>query len=181
MSDSAFTVTGGGGGGNYSFISQGMASNSASIVFTGLDNSYVAYKIWLTGLVAGTNNATLQLRCSTDNGSTYDSGALYAYGWNDVNMATGTSASTGSASATKIFLFSGMSSTSTTPQNFDVTLFSPDTGIFAASYEGVGYSGNWYSYAGGGTYSVSTVNAVQFSMTSGNIASGTFTLYGINM
>ena len=71
---------GGGGGGAWEVVShQVVTSSTASVSFTGLGNSYTAYKLIGTNVDCASNGGVLALRFSQDNGSTFDSGNNYSF------------------------------------------------------------------------------------------------------
>lgn len=163
-----------------------IAGTETEVVFTNLSSTYIMYKIIVTELVPGTDNQTLSLRTSTNNGSTYDSGAS-SYKWarhfaTDAN----TSGATGSNNDTRIQFMDGCGNASAEFVFAEFTLFNPSGStsthikweasetnqnvLQLVSWRG---SGARVSASGG-------VNAIQFSWTSGvAFAFGKFRLYGI--
>ena len=150
-------------------ISTQTASSSASLTFT-TGFTYTNYLVIHESIVAGTASAALTMKESTNGGSTYLAtgyGSSLAYannagsGWGGatattfvyMNLGTGTGVAAGSM---WISLPSGGTSQG------------DGTGFIVTPYLSiVAYSGN------------TTVNALSFQMTSGNIASGSITLYGV--
>lgn len=158
------------------------ASSSASVAFTGLSSSYAAYKIVLSHVAPATDSVALWIRTSTDGGSTYDSGAgNYAYVYNV--WVTGAAAQTGSAGDTKIATIDTMGNATNETISGEVTIFNPS----AAKFGVVGWTllgtqdtgAQRYAIGGGRRLAAADVDAIQFLMSSGNIASGNFDLYGL--
>jgi hypothetical protein len=81
----------GGGGGAWSLISTTNASASHPIEFTGLSSTYYAYRLVFDNCTVSSDNQTLYLRTSSNNGTSYDGGATdYQYsieGMNSANVA----------------------------------------------------------------------------------------------
>jgi hypothetical protein len=158
------------------------ASTSSTISFTGLSSTYAKYVVELLGVTPDTDTVTLQLRTSTDNGSSYDSGAS-DYSWTRIVTKSNTIAAAQDTADDSIELHAFPTGTGTNDVvNGSVTIFDPsattytmirsdfstiddDDAITLGSYVGV-------------RLSAADVDAIQFSFDSGNIASGTFKLYG---
>ena len=173
----------------WTFISAQDASSSATIDFTGLGSTYDAYEVRFSGVKPATDDVQLWVRIGTGAGPTYQSGASdYAYQFSYVN--TGSSADVGSNSAAQMLLCtsgagSGMGNASgehgsgflqfDDPENAtDFLLFRHQMSYLNTSTALTAVIG------GGGKYNSATaVTAIRFMMSSGNIASGHFVLYGL--
>ena len=158
------------------------ASASATIDFV-LPAGYFKFVVAFDTVVPATDNVQLYFRTSTDGGSTFDSGASnyrYAYqGYNDAAAAvTGSSAGatfipithSDVGSATDEFVSGEVNiynpaATAQTAMIFDTLMV--NTGSYTYVIDGVGRR-----------LSAADVDAIQFLFSSGNIASGTFKLYG---
>ncbi len=156
------------------------ASNSASLVFTDtyITTSYAYYFIQINEIFPVSNGVQLVLNLSTNNGSTYVStGFAASLLSNPYNSATLTN--TNSTANMPLSLAAGLSSTIGISGYLNLYgLAVSSTGVFVP---GQLYSGTT-NYIVGGAYIpiiATTVNALQFIMSSGNIASGTISLYGI--
>ena len=174
----------GGGGGGLVLLEQHTASSSASLDFTTcISSTYDEYQIEFVGIVPATDNTNLYMRMSTNGGSTYDSSSIYGHAvfvWRA--GATGAQGAEGGSNHINLTSF-GVSNASTNGIVGHVRFSSPlstalhkylvgeltfnDTGfrlgaVTRASYE-----------------SVTAVDAFQFFMNSGNIASGTIRCYGV--
>ena len=165
------------GGGDWVKISSQTAAASASINFTGLSTTYRDFVVLLSNIKPATDGVQFWARTSTDNGASYDAGASN-YNWIDTNNA-------GTAD-TELQLTSTSSIGSDT--NEDVGghfwLFNPQsTGNFVRCAWVTDYNTSSAAHlqAVGSGYrnAAADVDAFQFLFSSGNIASGTFTLYGI--
>jgi hypothetical protein len=173
-------------GAGWTIIETQTASTSATIDFTSsIDSTYAVYKIVISGLLPATDTAVLH--CRTGNGGSFDSGAG-AYDWNLVySHATTTLAAVGSTSDTEIELGLGVGNATTESYNGEVTLFSPSD---SAKYTALGFKstsqsdnateGVWTFSGSGLRVEAAIVDRIQFLMSSGNIISGRFTLYGIS-
>lgn len=166
-----------------SLISSQTASSSASIVFTsGISANFSTYLIKIRGLVAATNNTSLLLTFSTNSGSTYLSSN---YLWAASTLKTATAASAGSASDSSIQISDALSSTSSNDLNCDIILYDMNSATFVPKcvYNAVCHNTTPapQSEQGGGMNSgVAAVNALKLAMSSGNIASGVISLFGVN-
>lgn len=176
-----------GGSGSWVKISSTTASASSSVSFTGLSSTYISYVVVITNLVPTTNGTDLYLRTSADNGATYASSAsdYKTAGFLTVdNTYVGISAVAGAQ-----LIVGGMSGSYSLGNgtgmvangvlyihNPSASLRCHVTGHIASlnssSYQMIDFVNGWRDAA-------AAVNAIQFFMSSGTIASGTFTLYGI--
>lgn len=169
-------------------ISSSTASSSASISFTGLSSTYRSYIFVFESIIPATDGVILCCRTSTDNGSTYaSSSGDYRYGNNTVAF-NGTAVGNYSTSATYLALNgngsgTGISNTSTNGFAGRVQLFDhASTTVYKNLIWDVSYplaAGGLFSRGNGVRISTADVDAIQFYMSSGNIASGTITMYGI--
>ena len=159
------------------------ASNDASIEFT-LDNTvYSSYQVVLVSVLPATDGAELFMRFSSDGGSTFDSGTgnyRYASRWVATN---GTVGSTLDASATAINLTNTIgTSAGETGANGKLDLISSGEGRPSVRWQlSRTSSSNLLVYQNGGAERTATVevDAIQFLMSTGNIASGKIHLYGV--
>ncbi len=175
--------------GDWVKISSSTASSSSSVDFTGLSSTYRAYVVVLSAITPATNAVGLRMLTSTNNGSSYDTGAS-DYGYYNGAVA-----------------FSGSSITETSTAAAAINISTTIAGSGLSNTAGFGFNGTVYihnvsnttdrkifTWHGGCTYSTPTgatfvgtgsrhstgdIDAIRFQMSSGNIASGTFTLYGL--
>jgi hypothetical protein len=165
-------------------LSTQTASNSATIDFTSvMSNTYRYYKVFIHNLLPATSGTTCYFRVSTDNGSTFKDGASDYY---LVVSVLGAGIAGGQALGIDRINFPavgyGMGNGSNDQSRWEITI----TGAHDAVKTGVHIVGNYntgsglYSFSGGGMYNATTaVDAIRFLMSSGNISTGTFSLYGI--
>lgn len=173
-------------------LNSATASASAVIDFTGLTSTYDVYLVKMTHVIPATNAVSLNLRFSVDNGSTFESGATdYKFAVN-AYAASGVSKSQGSTGNSAIALHGtdnitnttshgglsgvivlyGLSATSTQKSCSFNTVYDVSTN-FSACYGG--------GVAAGSALQTNDVDAIRFFMSSGNIATGEFYLYGIRV
>lgn len=155
----------------YRHVATKTASSSATIDFV-LPPGFTSYRFELRGVLGATDGTSVAMRTSTDGGATYDSGAT-----DYTNVLLGTSPLNGTSGT--VTSLADNTSTDTTQASID---FYPGDGSrrpFAL------LSNAYLNNTGPATdvqvrtlrrNAVGPVNAVRFLMSSGNIASGTFTL-----
>jgi len=168
-------------GGNLVLIQSQTASSSASINFTtGISATYNNYQFIYSNVVPATSTAVLNFNVSVNGGSTWVNTGYQGGFWSiPYNSATITNAN----STTTIIISGPLSTTAGVGVNGyiycnDVTNGSnmqvSGQNCFNGSTTGLGAVG-WFSSTTGQT----SVNGFQFIMSSGNISTGTFTLFGI--
>lgn len=164
-------------------IASATASNDASIEFT-LDNSeYSSYFVIFKSVLPDTNGANLYMRFSSDGGSTFDSGAS-DYEYSGRNVASNGVTSDKSDQNASGFIIADQIGTATgeTGVNGNADLTASGEGRPSARWQLSRVSGGGYLgyYRGGGERRATVeVDAIQFSMNTGNIASGKIYLYGL--
>jgi hypothetical protein len=168
------------------FLSSQTVSSASSVVFTGLSTLYDIYQFQITSMVASINNAALLMQMSVDDGATWKNtnniwswvysfitGGAVAYGHNSI-----------SEGSNAYFRIGGVTN-STFGNNSEVMLYlSSGSGMNTLSWRSVDY----YD-AGGGVYQVigsgneesdgSPCNAVRFYFSTGNMATGRISMYGL--
>src|SRR6056297_57750 len=160
------------------FLSSADASSDATIDFTEFDASlYDAYEFVLINVTPSSTAVNLQIRTSTNGGSSYDSGGSdYGYelvtggsvtvnqSTDDIRLADNVRDNFGVSGALKIY---GPHLAAETMVTFDGVVDDTIGGnISRASSCGV-------------RQSAADVDAIRFFFSSGNIASGTITMYGL--
>ncbi len=132
--------------------------------------------VTISGMTAGTNGVTMNMDWSTNNGSTYLN-SNFQCGLNTNTYNSATYANQNTTTTAQITNAGNISSTANTKiilwlQDFAVSGF--------PSYNGTLYANqNQGGILFGAQNTAVTVNNIKFSMSSGNIATGTFSLYGI--
>lgn len=166
--------------GAWTLIRTATASSSANITFTSADlTGSTQYAFIFTNINNGTGTTVLNMDWSVNNGSSYLGSAYFSgVNSNPYNASTVTNAN----------------STSTSPLTLSIT----NTGVFingiinavfpasaVASFngslvalDGTGSTTSFLNSFGSNT-GTTTINNVRFSYSSGNITSGTISLYGI--
>ena len=182
--------------GNLVFISQLTAANSASLVIsTGL--TYNNYYILMSNVVPVTNAASLYMYLSTNGGSTYlnsgfgiGNGCSYAA----YNSTTYTNVYQGPGSSTNpsFFYLSGPLS-NTAGQGLSGSFYLMDANptfngddpnivgnvTFDGSTSGAATMGIIAGFIN--NTAVANINAIKFAMSSGNISTGTISIYGVKI
>jgi len=176
-------------GNTLSLITTATASSDATIEFTsGIDSTYKRYIIEMIDVVPATDDAVISARISTDGGSTWKSGSsdykyviLWAYESggpahsydrdNDrMVISRPSSGGLGNASGES---FSG-SLRCTDPASSSVEQGFYWDAVYTQS------DGNLCVLSGGGLYDTpAAIDGIQFLMSTGNISSGIFKLYGL--
>lgn len=164
-------------GGSLVLIQSQSASSSANISFTNI-GSYNSYLLIFRSVWAATSTDSLQLVVSADNGSSYaNSGYTSAVNYNAYNSTTVTN-----LNSTTFYPITGPNTANMniSGQMFLTGLNSGDVSVingqvcYVDSTLGVRTFGNI-----GGSCTQTASNAIRLLFSSGNIAIGTFTLYGI--
>ena len=179
-------------GGNLKLLSTQTASSSATISFTsGIDSTYKEYMFKFINIHPETNTTKLQINASADTGSNYnvtktttyfqayhtesDSATALQY-YANRDLAQSTSAqqlkdignTSDDSAAGMLHLFNPSSTT------FVKHFFSTFTGPTGESTQNL-----HNSFVGGYFNTTSAIDAIQFSMSSGNIDSGVIKMYGV--
>jgi hypothetical protein len=172
------------------FISAQDASSSATIDFTGLGSTYDAYEVRLSNVKPATDDVALWLRIGTGATPTYQSGAT-DYSYNVAYINTGTIADEGNNSIAQILMTGasgagqGIGNASGEHYSGSLKFDNPESATdfqtfrFEASYLNTSTALNSVIGGGGKYNSATAVTAIRFMMSSGNIASGHFALYGL--
>ena len=162
------------------------ASNDASLTQTGLDSTYDTYVMVLSDIIPGTDTASLQVRLGDSSG--IDSGAS-DYAWyyqrsteSQANNTLTSRASAGASSITTPLTNIGTASTEGAGGIF--YLHTPSDSTAAPIVSGLATCVNSSTQLQGGyltgyRQAVITCDRIQIIMSSGNIASGRMSVYGI--
>ncbi len=158
------------------------ASNSASISFTSLITSaYSSYIVTIRSMLPQTDNKKLYLTASTDNGSTYIS-TTYGWGFTYTSSDAG-NGSVWSNSDAQWVIDDFIGNAANSSFNCDIQLFNlAQASLFPSlTWDQIRLASDaYYRILGtGGFTSSKNINALKFAMDSGNIVSGTFSLYGV--
>jgi len=165
------------------FISSSNLSDAATASFTGFNASlYDAYEFVLMNVIPATDTVALQMRTSGNGGSSYDSGASdYKY---EFSQGASTRENDNSEAFIKLTKTNVGSASGEHGVNGIIRVLGPHlekhtfiSGLLSAETDGG--SMNAVTSSGKRTQATPVVNAVQFFFSSGNIETGTITMYGI--
>ncbi len=166
--------------GVYTLIQSQDASSSATLDFkTGITSTYRTLKFFISQLLPGTASVHLRVQCSTDGGSTWL--GTNEYNWN-VFTTGATSANANNQAQillTKSLIPSGANKFASYEINFVMPVTSGDMYYYGL---GAAYTDTGQAFAGvtcAGFITANSINAFRFLYSSGNIASGNISLYGI--
>ena len=162
---------------NQVLVSSQTASTSASIIFNNLPTGYASFLLTWSNVVADTSTDVLYLNFSANNGSSFTS-------FIDANVfysLYNSSSYTNSYSPTQLLLTSGLNTTNTA--NGYIYVYNINVAVSCH----VCGQGAWYDNTNsatalgiyGGRIALTSVNAFRFMMSTGNISTGTFNLYGV--
>jgi hypothetical protein len=172
----------------YVFLESVTASSSASVTFTtSLTSTYDTYLIIFENVKPATDNAGLGLRVGTGVGPTWVTGANYDWG---LTIPSGTGVGNDNRAATAgNDTFIGLTGVTVGIGNDTgecgsgrIEFSNPDGSdiqMFSVMSRYVGSDGQFRTAIGGGRYAAAAITGVQLFFTTGNIASGTFRLYGL--
>ena len=172
------------GGGDWVKISSVTASNSAQIDFTGLSSTYFAYYVVCSGVLPATNSVMFQSRISIS--GTFSSSSLYSLAQQGTGAATVAGRVTSAAQWNLIDsgIFGTLLNTVGTESGWRIFLNNPSS---TANAKTIAFEADMIASSttasfirGSGFYqSTSAIDGIRFFMSSGNISTGIFTLYGL--
>ena len=177
--------------GNLVFISRSTASSSSSVNITsGINSTYKEYIFFFNNIHPGTDAKSLQFNLSADSGSNYNvtkttsffraqhtegGASVFEYvAGDDLAQSTASANISNLCGADNDQCVSGY-----------LHLFEPSSTTFVKHFMSVVNStftdsdGSANLYMGGYGNTTSAIDAIQFSMSSGNIDSGTIDMYGV--
>jgi len=171
-------------------IQEVVASGDTNINFdnTKITSTYSTYEIRYFNVVPSVDDEKLQMHFSDDNGSNFDSnhtGGFFST-WTG-SASAGSTYETANDSVSDSFqkLAAGLSFDAGDGAGGIVTIQNPSSASFITTYQGAeshiapdATTRNYTTYIGGMWDSLAAVNYIRFDMTSGNIATGTFQLWG---
>lgn len=173
-------------------ISEQTASSNSTISFTsGIDSTYKEYIFKLINIHSVDNSANLVFNMSTDSGSNYNvtktSSAFSAYNKEDdsgTSLYYNTGNDLAQSTSGQRILFGGLDNANDGNGCATLHLFDPSSTTFVKQYICTAVKNSYHPYAwntfvAGYGNTTSAVDAVQFSLDSGAIETGTFKLYGV--
>jgi len=182
-------------GGSWTFLAKSTASTSSDISFTsGIDGTYGTYVFTFKDMHVGTDNANFQFNASIDGGSNYNvtkTTTLFQAEHNEADDGAGLYYKTAldlAQSTAAQCLVQGINNANDSMCSGMMYLFSPSNTTYVKHFIStasatMGGGGDYIqpNYVSGYMNTTSAVNAMQFSMSSGNIDSGDICLYGITI
>lgn len=162
-------------GGMAHIETQDLSSDSVAN-FTGFDaSSYLGYEFVFQNVLPDSNNRSFYMRTSSDGGTSYDSGGS-DYEWMEFGNTTVTSTSRLDLTDTL-----GMDADADMGLSGKLQLFAPHKAKYTHAHWQVSFYQEALRVRNGGGYRVSAadVDAVRFYFSSGNIAEGTISMYGL--
>ena len=162
------------------FLGSATASSSASIEFTGLNsNVYKHYRVLIDGFVPATNATSLGMQTST--GGSYTTSG---YWWQNFRWTTSASGIRGSTSDDRIYLEAyGADNSANTANNggswvIDIIGSWQTTDLHKVVYQGYYQGSTMLGITGGGRTGTGRIDGIKFLVSSGNISTGRFYIYG---
>ena len=173
-------------GGAWTFISKATISDDSEIdIESGIDSTYPLYCFSLNNIKVATDDAYLLGRVKVSSFQTSN----YQYGTTDTRSADGTfdNATTASTSASEIRIQSNNGQGNASDESFNQLVYLPNpsnTSYYKVLWgAGTGFrsDGNMcrHLFFGGYKGGTGAVTGVRFYMSSGNLTSGTISLFGI--
>ena len=174
-------------------ISEQTASGSASIEFTtGIDSTYPIYLFKIINLSQTSGEIQVRFNFTTDGGSNYNvskTTTIFRAYHDESDTTTSLSYDTGKDLANgtgdqNLTTFDHLGNASDKSLCSDIYLFNPSSTTFVKHFMATSqYIGNAdhsvNTYVAGYCNTTSAVDGIKFVLSAGNIASGTFKLYGI--
>lgn len=170
----------GSGAGAWRQVASATASASSTIDIVDLDTANYDYLIVVKYIIPETDATNLAVRLSDDNGSSFYSSGYTFTTYRGIGTSSGY---TGSASASSLRFADGLGTASGESMSGELLLLNPSqTGYsVGCAYRtwGLGATAihTWITGSGCNLSTTSPINGVQFLMSSGTIASGTFYVY----
>lgn len=165
-------------------ITAGSVNAAATLEFTGLSADYRAYLLVFSNLLPSTDNVTFFALVSTDNGSTYKSGAS-DYAWAvGSDRETSDTANIGDADDTAIELWGSFGSGALEEVSGEIWIDDPMNANAHTQMRwhlsGQSEVPTYSVRVGGGQYQTAgATDAIRFAFGSGNISTMNYTLYGL--
>ena len=174
------------GGGAWTLLNTQTVSNTATLDFESIiDSTYNLYAIHIFDFRPVTNGEQLKLQTSQNNGASYNSSA-YQYHTSILASTSGSYASAAATAATSYLLSDSVKSDDLENFHGMVYISSDFSSAYQPKFWHQAYTknggGTSMYLAGGGAYNGSMsypTNALRLVFSSGNISSGTATLYGL--
>lgn len=172
-------------GAGMTLISTVTASSDATVTFTGLTTSYPVYLITINNVISSSDGDAIRVALSSNSGSSYVVQGYGAISTFNTNGAGDTFATTtglpNAAGALAIGYYISNTAAETWNANLYLYNFATATISSLLNVTSVGYtSQNKFEYGSDVTQWATGANTeIQFDMATGDIATGTFKLYGL--
>lgn len=180
-----FTQRGVGGGG-MTLLATATANASASVDFTtGIDSTYDHYILTGNLIVPQNGGAHMYVRVSENGGSSFVSTSSYAGAISQANEDGTQGVVQSGNSTTQFHIGTNLASTATANTSFVIEFFNPSntsrykTFIYRSTVMSNQSTAYYFSHGGGVYLSANAFNAIQILMSTGNVSSGNFYLYGV--
>ena len=181
-----------GGNGSFTRLSTTtVGSATASVTLTGMSSTYKLYMIDYAGVSPVTDNVNFQCKWSSDNGTTFHvcmaSGLRQYNGESAGSEAIGMNGTAGAVQSGTVVLITDCGNDSDMGQCGQLWISNPASTSLSKMFRSthIGHHSNdlaWTSWIDGYVNADSTaINSIQFSMASGNIAAGSFRIYGVTV
>jgi len=163
----------------WEIISSAEASSSANLTFnSGIDSTYDHYVFVGEGIRPATNNVNFYALTSTDGGATWNSSYAQAMQWINSSGTSGVTTGTNT-----VLQFNQNSIKSGQDFNFRLDAYNPAGATYNKKFflQSHFYDGTNIDHVQGSQIDFATtdIDAIKFYMSSGNIAAGMITLYGV--
>ena len=178
--------------GSITHIATQTASSSASLSFTsGIDSTYKEYIFYLVDIHPATDDANFLFNMSIDSGSNYNvtkTSSFFRLYHQEDDSQSGVSYYTGGdlaqSTGTQLLSYGCGNDNDQCTTGF-LHLFNPSSTTFVKHFIGrtntyESTNNSWGGFLAGYGNTTSAINALQFSMSSGNIDSGQILLFGLN-
>ena len=162
-----------------------ITTNTSTLVYnnTLINDTYDKYIVEYTGLKPSSDTVYARWRFSSDNGSTFLTGT-FNYGYRYTKLGAASHSGSGTTKSNYAESSFGNGTDTNYPDHghyvFNAFRDSNSFKIITRTHTIRDYANNlYYNDEGWGYYDTTVINYMEFSYTSGNIADGTFSLYGI--
>ena len=162
-----------------------ITTNTATLVFdnTLITDNYDKYIVEYTGLKPSSDTVYARWRFSSDNGSSFLTGTFnYGYRYTKLGAASHSGSGTTKSNYAESSFGNGTDANYPDHGQYTFSAFRDSNSfkIITRTHTMRDASNNlYYNDEGWGYYDTTVINYMEFSYTSGNIADGTFTLYGV--
>jgi hypothetical protein len=167
---------------DFVLLATGTASASSSLDFTAFNSSLYGNYLFVVSNLVFSTTANLNVRTSTNGGSTYDSGASDYMWWGVAGRSAGISREGVNATSVISLLIYGANTTSLGVSG-TTYLFGPDatnfTGLKSQFVFAIAAGDYITSETSGARLSAADVDGIRFLPSTGTITSGTIRMYGI--